>query len=229
METVIDRLAIESLDRYFEVVIASTPELLDRVYALRYQVYCVEHHFEDAAEYPSGREMDSYDAFSQHIALIYKPSGEMVGTARVILPAGILRPPLFSLLGEQANAKMREYPLDQMAEISRYVVSKRFRQRKDEDEFPDVGASDSDAESGKRLTGRISLEIIGGLLRLLVSQQVRYCCACMRPALLRLLSRLGFEFTPIGPLVEYHGLRQPCVAAVEDLMLGMRTPERVPT
>jgi len=217
------------LDPYFEVVPASTPEMLDRVYVLRYQVYCVEHGFEDSAKYPSGRETDDYDAFSQHIALIFKASGEMVGTGRLILPENTLSfpLPLFSLLGEEANAKMKEYPLDQMAEISRYVVSKRFRQRKGEEEFPDVGISDSDIENSRRLTGRLSLQIIRGLLRLLVSLQIRYCCACMRPALLRLLSRLSFEFTPIGPLVDYHGLRQPCVAAVEDLIQGMESSERV--
>jgi N-acyl amino acid synthase of PEP-CTERM/exosortase system len=34
--------------------------------------------------------------------------------------------------------------------------------------------------------------------------------AVMEPALLRLLTRLGIHFNPLGPLVEYHGRRQPC-------------------
>jgi hypothetical protein len=37
-------------DRHFSVVPADTPELLDAVHALRYQVYCVEHPFEDPTQ-----------------------------------------------------------------------------------------------------------------------------------------------------------------------------------
>ena len=40
----------------------------------------------------------------------------------------------------------------------------------------------------------------------------------MEPALLRILTRLGLNFEPVGSLVEYHGLRQPCVARVAKLI-----------
>ena len=35
--------------RHFDVVRADTPALLDRVYELRYQVYCLENAFENPA------------------------------------------------------------------------------------------------------------------------------------------------------------------------------------
>src|ERR1035438_959014 len=75
-------------DRYFEIVQATTPELLDQIYALRFQVYCMEHRFEDPSNYPSCREWDRYDVNSQHIALLYRASNEVVGTGRLILPCG---------------------------------------------------------------------------------------------------------------------------------------------
>ena len=37
---------------------ASTPSLLDQVYRLRYQVYCVENDYEDAGRQAEGRETD---------------------------------------------------------------------------------------------------------------------------------------------------------------------------
>src|SRR3546814_18883719 len=40
----------------------------------------------------------------------------------------------------------------------------------------------------------------------------------MEPTLLRLLSRLGIYFDPIGPLVDYHGRRQPCYIKVSTLL-----------
>jgi N-acyl amino acid synthase of PEP-CTERM/exosortase system len=44
----------------------------------------------------------------------------------------------------------------------------------------------------------------------------------MEPALLRLLSRFGIYFTPIGPLVEYHRMRQPCHANAATLLQRVR-------
>jgi N-acyl amino acid synthase of PEP-CTERM/exosortase system len=228
MEPLVDgnkAINIESTwDRYFEVVPALTPALLDQVYALRYQVYCVEHSFEDPAKHPTGRETDCHDPFSQHVAVVYRPSGEVVGTGRLISRSGGAVPylPLLSLLGQDAQAELRHYPLDHMAEISRYVVSKSFRRRKGEAEFPDVGYSPLDAETSRRLMPHLTLGLIRGLLQLGVSRHVLYFSACMRPALLRLLRQLGLEFKPIGPLVNYHGLRQPCVASVHDLLMGLK-------
>jgi hypothetical protein len=40
----------------------------------------------------------------------------------------------------------------------------------------------------------------------------------MEPGLLRLLSRFGIHFAPLGPLVEYHGIRQPCIAEIRELI-----------
>jgi N-acyl amino acid synthase of PEP-CTERM/exosortase system len=221
-----EAITIENtLDRYFEVVPASTPALLEQIYALRYQVYCVEHPFEDPAKHPVGRETDCHDPFSVHAALVYRPSRELVGTVRLILPASEVASclPLLSLLGLDAQAEFRRYPLDRMAEISRYVISKGFRRRKGENEFPDVGFSSFEAENGPRLMPHLTLGLMRGILHLGVSRQVRHFCACMRPALLRLLRQLGLEFKPIGPPVDYHGFRQPCIASIDDLLVGLRT------
>jgi hypothetical protein len=36
--------------RYFEIVIANTPELMKKVHQLRYEVFCREFHFHYSAE-----------------------------------------------------------------------------------------------------------------------------------------------------------------------------------
>src|SRR5262249_16884190 len=43
---------------HFDIVRADSPTLLDEAYHLRYQVYCVENPFENAAEHLDGRERD---------------------------------------------------------------------------------------------------------------------------------------------------------------------------
>ena len=79
---------------HFEVVRASTPSLLDQVYRLRYQVYCVENDYEDAGRQAEGRETDIYDDRSVHALLIHRRSDAVAGTVRVILPGKDREPPL---------------------------------------------------------------------------------------------------------------------------------------
>src|SRR5438067_13918716 len=78
----------------FEVVRASTPSLLDQVYRLRYQVYCVENDYEHPGRQAEGRETDIYDDRSVHALLIHRRSDAVTGTVRVILPGKDREPPL---------------------------------------------------------------------------------------------------------------------------------------
>jgi len=43
----------------------------------------------------------------------------------------------------------------------------------------------------------------------------------MEPSLLRLLTRFGIHFSPIGPAVDYHGIRQPCFASADEVLRRM--------
>jgi N-acyl amino acid synthase of PEP-CTERM/exosortase system len=70
----------------YEVLRADSPALLDRVYQLRYQVYCIENRFENPDQNLRGRETDCDDNRAGHVLLIHRESGEAAGTARVIFP-----------------------------------------------------------------------------------------------------------------------------------------------
>jgi len=61
--------------RNLSVVPADSDELLDRVFRLRFQVYCVERGFEDAAEHPNGRERDRDDRRSLHFLVLDRATG----------------------------------------------------------------------------------------------------------------------------------------------------------
>ena len=73
-------------NEHFDVVRATTPAALDEAYRLRYQVYCVENPFENAAEHVDGREADVDDDRSVHALLVHRRTGITAGTVRVILP-----------------------------------------------------------------------------------------------------------------------------------------------
>src|SRR5687768_14989240 len=100
---------LELYDRYFTVVPADTPELLDAAHVLRYQVYCTEHQFEDPSQHPNGREVDRYDAQSVHAVLINRSGGNVIGCVRLVLPrtAGNLSAmPMRELLDGDAASRL---------------------------------------------------------------------------------------------------------------------------
>jgi N-acyl amino acid synthase of PEP-CTERM/exosortase system len=212
-------------DRYFAVVLADTPALLDAAHALRYQVYCVEHAFEDPAHQVGERERDSCDAQSVHSVLVSKPGGTVVGCVRLILPArsdGACESlPIRNLLSDADRARLDTFGIDRTAEISRYAIAKRFRRRPGESEYPDVETSDPSVQDFRRLAPHMSLGLIRGVCLLAARHQIDTVCAEMSLPLLRLLERFGLVFEPLGPVINYHGARQPCVADCKELLAGL--------
>lgn len=209
-------------DRYFAVVQADTPALLDAAYALRYQVYCVEHPFLDASRQQGERERDEFDGYSPHAVLIHRPSGDVVGCVRLVLPPPEDRwhMPIYSLLDDEARQRLAAYRHVTLGEISRYAVSKKFRRRSGEELYPDVDHA-SEQEDTRRFAPHISLGLFRAVAQLADQHHVDVVCAAMAPALLRLLGRFGFTFEPLGPPIDYHGIRQPCIAKVSSLVEGI--------
>lgn len=211
-------------DEYFSVVPANTPKLRDAAHALRYQVYCVEHPFENPAEQTGERERDRYDDHAEHAVLIYKPTGDVVGCVRLILPLpsrGVSALPIRALLAPADQAILDRTNPAKIAEISRYAVSKAFRRREGDGMYPDVSMMELAASDVRRLVPHISLGLFRGVAQVAGDCGVDTVCAAMSPALLRLLERFGLKFDPLGPPIEYHGLRQPCIADGEALLRGL--------
>src|SRR5580698_10550313 len=74
-------------DLYFENRLADTAELVELAHQVRYQVYVLERKFFDSADHhASGLEVDEYDSHSIHGILFHRPTGEAMGTVRLIRP-----------------------------------------------------------------------------------------------------------------------------------------------
>jgi N-acyl amino acid synthase of PEP-CTERM/exosortase system len=215
--------------RYFDVVRADTATLLDEVYRLRYQVYCIENAFENPAEHPDRRERDEYDHRSVHTLLRHRPTGTFAGAVRVILPGTeeMLQPlPVEAVLASEGRVLPKRLPRRTTAEISRFLVSKEFRRRRGEERYADGGTSSGAAQRAfeeRRTAPYITFGLLGGALDLCTQFGVTHICAMMEPALIRILRRSGVEFEEIGAPIEHHGLRQPCVARLRDLVERNRT------
>ena len=213
---------LDAYNRYFEVMIVDdNPELLDEVFKLRYQVYCIEHSFESPDRYPDGREVDEFDERSFHSLLIHKPSGVIAGTTRLIMPdtenpVGSL--PIDLVCAEPDLLSVERSDRTTMAEVSRFAVSRSFRRRIGEAGSPTAVTDESLAAmeaaqsdmSNRRLAPHITLGLIESLVVMSERSGTTHWCSVMERALLRLLSRIGIHFENLGPQVDYHGKRQPC-------------------
>jgi N-acyl amino acid synthase of PEP-CTERM/exosortase system len=212
-----DMTFAESYNSYFDVFRADTPALLDRVYRLRHQVYCVENAFEDAEQHLDGREIDADDERSGHTLLTHRSSGATAGTARVVrsLPGRPL--PIQGLLGRDDLQAFECLPLGTTGEISRFAVSKEFRRR--QGELTGNGTVlVGDKRDERSLRPHITFGLMAGVLAICHDYGITHICAVMEPSLIRLLARSGLDFEALGGLVDYHGKRQPCVARLTDMV-----------
>lgn len=217
----------EQYARYFTTVRADTPELVEQVHRLRYEVYCVENAFEPPDAFHDGLEIDRFDRRSRHALLVHRPTGGFAGTIRVILPEPDDRLPALRLLAEHSVPYAVHLDEGRTAELSRFAVSKSFRRRATDGRYPDLNAK-AVVEGGPPagVSGRIiplmTLGLMTAALQIGVEHGMTHACAVVEPPLLRLLARHSMQLHPIGPLVQHHGLRQPCWFEVASLLDTLR-------
>jgi N-acyl amino acid synthase of PEP-CTERM/exosortase system len=101
--------------------------MLEEIFRLRYEVYCVERRFLSADDYPDGLEQDGYDACSTQIAA-YNEKQLIIGSVRLVQPPRPVRFPF------EEHCSVFQYqtlpPQEQSGEISRLVVQKSYRRRR---------------------------------------------------------------------------------------------------
>jgi len=73
-------------------------------------------------------------------------------------------------------------------------------------------------EHERRVLPHISLGLFAAVMRMAHAHGITHCYAVMEPALLRLLGRFGVIFNRIGPDVDYHGNRTPCLGTMEEAL-----------
>lgn len=199
----------------FERIFANTPELISEAHRLRYQVYCIERRFEDPARNSDGLERDEYDNHSLHGILRHRASGMAIGTVRWVLHkagAGLHSFPLHEACEDSCMQSGDFLPLEKTAELSRFAISKAFRRRTGDGVYGDAEEIDGSDVNRRPDTPIIVLHLMAVAVQIAVGRGIEYGMAAMEPKLLRLLGRFGMKFESLGPLVRYHGWRQPCYA-----------------
>ena len=188
-----------------EIIQGRDDELLQRVFELRYQVYCQECGYLPADNYPDRREIDRYDANSAHFCT-FNLRDELVGYVRMVHP-------------DQAEAfPFQDYchdllpgatlaPATQAAEISRLMVTQAYRRRRG-DVLAGLTVEEEPPQAGPDLrdhTPQILFSLYRQMYAYSLAHGTRYWYAAMERSLARALGQMSFTFTQIGPLTDYYG------------------------
>lgn len=194
---------------------AAGGKTLEDVFKLRYRIYCEERGFEKPEDHPGGVERDCYDDHSVHFAAINGDSG-VVGTARIILDSTDGFP-----IEKHCTIDAGRLPAERskLAEISRLAVSRDYRRRA-EDHFIYDGEGECPPDFTPNLADRRRRhEIVIGLYKCIYVESKRrgltHWYTAMSRGLYLLLDRMGIPFEPIGPVVDYHGIRTPYLGHIE--------------
>lgn len=213
---------------FFKVVPATSHEQKMRAYQLRYQVYCLENQFEDPDAFPSYMEYDEYDERSIHSLLIDRDTHAAAGTVRIILPrqdAPEQSFPIQNVCSHPLLSDCRFLSLETAGEISRFAISREYRKffaRSLSNRTVAGQVSPWQDVDSSLLLSNIVIGLIKAATQSSIESGLTDLFALMEPSLLRLMSRFGIYFTPIGPLVEFHGMRQPCHIEIATLLQRVR-------
>lgn len=191
-------------------------DLCVEIMRLRYEIYCNECHFLNAADYPDGCESDDYDADAYHVAA-RNEVGQIVASARLVFADESGN---FPFEAHCPTFDAFNFPLrSTCAEVSRLVVDKGYRRRPGdtmqgvtrkfvEEGRPDHLPLEANDPEGKHRR-RISPQILMGMFRQMYQHSrdngTHHWFAAMEKGLARSLARMGFQFKQVGAETDYYG------------------------
>jgi len=223
----------ENFQRYFRVSLAVRPEDKDKVYKIRYRVYCAELAYEPADRFPDKMEFDEFDARSLHCLITHRATGLPAGCVRLVstMDNGTrFLLPMERFCHESIDSKSREKMTRerlQICEISRLAVDGTFRRRNGEwrNKLGLRGATDVSHQEERAFSIiAISGVLAGTALAEITGRGNIY--AMMEPYLPRLLRRSGLYFSRAGKLVDYHGLRAPFHIHIDSILANIHADLR---
>ena len=193
--------AVRIAQQELVVEIARTPEQVLEAKKLRYRVYCEERGYEPGAD---GIEQDEFDGHARHVLVRSRVTGQVFGTVRIVLSdeeRGNVAFPMARVCEEFVLAPL---PTTATAEISRFALTR------DRSSLTPTAAA------------LMRLFLIQGIVAASGELGLTHWCAIMERTLLRLLRSTSLHFLPVGPAVEYHGIRQPAIFTLIDGLERMR-------
>ncbi|MBV5310287.1 PEP-CTERM/exosortase system-associated acyltransferase [Chromatium okenii] len=209
---------------YFEIIPARTPDLLERIFRIRHDVYCREFGYLEGEACAGGLEHDDYDALAQHCLIVHRATGVGAGCVRMVMannePDFLL--PLERFCGESLTDPVlhpAHLPRLNVAEGSRLAVHTQFRRRVGETESPVGIALNSDPSPNEQRTfPLLSLALFYASAAMMTFVQRQHVFVMIEPRLARRAITLKLPFVQTGNVVDYHGQRAPYYVSVQQVI-----------
>jgi N-acyl amino acid synthase of PEP-CTERM/exosortase system len=198
-------------ERSFEIKLADTDVLRNRVFQLRYQVFCKELGYDMTQV--DGLEADAYDDRSLHCLLRHRASGHDTGCVRLVLPLADGGGLPFESFGlryvDRQLLDWKKVDPKLCCEVSRLAVVSEFRRRLGEQAHADgVAEVDDPANSGPhRRFPFIAISLYHACTALILQRGYEWVFMVIEPRLQRHLGRYGLNLRQISPEFEYFGQR----------------------
>lgn len=202
------------LDRYL-LKVATTPEEKERVYRLRYNVYCQEIGYQPESFCQKSLELDTHDRHSIHCYLEHRSSGLAAGCLRLVLPdpdtsdsEGLL--PLQEYGGSSLNHPRIQpslLPKHEICEISRFAIARVFRNKAINNETLQKESHHLFSDEDRKTFPWIIISLFLATYSLVGLTGRRHVFAMMESRLPRLLAMSGFNFQKVGEPIEMYGQR----------------------
>lgn len=207
-------------------MIDAHPHLLQRSYALRYDVYCLERGFLQADNYPDALETDCYDPYSLHFG-VTNDYDELAGTVRLVRPS-LVGLPMYDCCKLFPDELEKISQIKNIAEISRLAISRRYHRRLGDGPYAVRGAEtfgdpEPDHERRRREDDerRQHVPLVVSLYKAMYQackrNGITHLLAATERSLQRLLTVYHFPFRAIGPQVDYFGPVTPYILDLAEL------------
>ncbi len=168
-------------------------QTLEKIYNLRYHIYCLKKNFLPKENYPNQQETDHFDPYALHFVALDK--NKAIATVRLIKKSALGLPMNEHCTNIVIPKEHRPQSEQSIAEISRLCVKKMPHHSRSETTFKLYRAMYHESKK----------------------QNITHWATAMEPSLLRLLSRMHLVFHQIGPPVDYYGSVTPYIANLAEL------------
>ncbi len=187
-------------------------------FKIRHRVYCEEQGWEPVVA--AGTESDYLDRFANHVVLRDESSDTAIGSVRII-PASLDGVNIILPIERKFGASLANiFPSQtlpsrsRIAEVSRLAVLPEYRKMLDEPS-PVL----EQAYSGAMRFHAVRLFL--GALACAQDQNMVALVLLTEPKLFRYLRALGFRHTHVGTGLDFHGVRVPILANVDEVLSSL--------
>lgn len=192
-------------------------ELMQSIFAFRFEVYCQEYRFLSEKNYHQKKEIDEYDAGAAHFCALSSQS-ELLGYVRLIhdQPNGGF--PFQKHMAQAGLSTEATLPNPaECGEISRLMLCPSYRCRQGDASTDVAGAERGVVQDRRAGSSYVLLCLYKQMYLYSLDNGIRYWYAAMERSLARSLMRLHFAFLKIGPELDYYGPVAPYLADLRDL------------